>query len=374
MSGGASDAASQGLHALVSTVLDDIARRFDAEVPALAHVPVLETCANFAWYVPEEGATASELQVASRTTRRTVEYAIGRTARWGWATIEEAGVRRVLLTQQGAEVADAASSGLAAAERAWAAANGSHAMTLRRQLEELVGRFDLELAHAPVGYGPADCSVAGGSRWFGSRPFDAHESLRAAEAWEEAGGARLHVANVGREWRPVERLAGDTVSDLSVYALAAQTVLAFSLEYEQVGGAPLPLAANVLRTVPDDGIGVRLRRAPSASSPGRRSEHWIAALLERHGMAVVDPDPAPAKTGRLTLTDKGARVREAYATIPAALEQRWVDRYGAPLLVGLRGSLEQVVGGLDRDPVLHPLLAGIDIAIDRSKGRLRRAT
>lgn len=373
MLGGAHTRVSGGLHALISTVLDDLARRFDHEVPAPPHVPVLGTCANFLWHIKQQGSTVSELQLASRTTRRTVEYALGRTARWGWTTIEEHGPRRVVLTTLGAEVAGAASSGLAAAERAWAETHGSHAVKLRRRLEQLVAQFDLELAHAPIGYGPADCSVAGGSRWFGTRPFDVHESLRAAEEWEQAGEARLHVAHAGQEWRPVSRAAGDTLSDLPVYALAAQTLLALSLEYEQMGGAPLALAANVLRTVPDEGICVRLRRAPSVSSPGRKAEHWIAALLERHGMAYVDPDPAPAKTGLLTLTEKGARMRDAYVTVPTVLERRWDNRYGVSLVGGLRESLEAVVAAVRRDPVLHPLLADIDIAMERSNSPDRAA-
>jgi hypothetical protein len=241
------------------------------------------------------------------------------------------------------------------ADSAWRERFGNEVVArLRSALEAIVVQFDLELPHHPAGYGPADSSVTGGvaGRW-GRRHalrvkglpglvFDPEAEHQAAEAWEKGSGGRLYVRDPGQDWRPVRRGEGDTTSDLSLFALLSQALMAFAIDYEGCGGLSLARSGNALRHIGDEGVDVTLRGSRSKGSSRLVPADSTLAALERHAYAAVAADPSDKRKGRLTLTEKGKSVRDAYDDVVAAIEQRWKRRYGAAVVRELRSALTSV--------------------------------
>ena len=339
----------QPLNELLSAAAADFDREYAA---AGGPPPSLELYANLLRVVPDDGIEQNELPALARLSKRAVKWNAGLAQRVGLVVL---GGKRVELTEAGRSARDGAVRCMEAAEAAWRKRFGDEIVArLRASLEALVSRFDLELPHHPAGYGPADSSVTGGvaMRW-GRRhalrvkglpgmEFDAEAEHAAAEAWEKESGGRLYVREPGQDWRPVARGEADTVSGLPLYALLSQSLMAFAIDYEGCGGLALARSGNVLRLIPDDGleIGVRASRS-KGRSPFLPVDSGFAGL-ERHAYAAVVVDAEDKRRGRLTLTEKGRAVRDAYDDIVVAIEDRWKRRYGSPAVGELRSALSSL--------------------------------
>jgi hypothetical protein len=216
---------------------------------------------------------------------------------------------------------------------------------LRRALQSIVGRFDIELPHHPQTYAPVDSSIVGGFavRWgrgyaavkagIPGRDFDFAAEQALAEAWEAESGGRLYVGSIhGQDWRPVRRREGDTVGGLPLSALLSQATVGITIDYEGSGGIALSIAADFLQSVDDDGF------------PVDQQSRRLFAGLERHDYASIDPEPERDQPGTFRLTDKGKKVRDAYGPVNAAIEKRWKQRYRTDVVRSLRSSLEAIVG------------------------------
>ena len=164
----------------------------------------------------------------------------------------------------------------------------------------------------------------------------------AAEAWEAESGGRLYVRDSGQDWRPVARSEGDTVSELSLFALLSQALMAFAIDYEGCGGLALARSGNVLRFIGDEGVDVALRESRSRGSSKQVPAVSMLAALERHAYAEVAVNQTDKRKGRLTLTEKGRLVRDAYDDIVVAIEERWKRRYGADIVDEVRSALTPV--------------------------------
>jgi hypothetical protein len=350
------------LNALLATALADLAREFAAAgAEPGSRVPTLEIYANLLSHLPDDGVARRDLPARARLSKRAVAFSVGVAQRCGWvAATGTASAALVRLTAEGQRQRDACTQQLAQAEHAWRARLGDEVVTAARvSVESLVRRFDLELPHFPAGYGPVDSSVTGGlGRWgrqhalqragMPGLEFDPAEEQRAADAWEAASGGALYVAAAGQDWKPVLRDEGDTVTALPLPALLSQALMAFTLDYEGSGGLSLAATANVVRHMDDVGVDVALR-ARRGKEPGPPIPvHPMLYSLERHGYAAVEAHP-DARTGRLRLTEKGRRVRDAYEPVLAAVERRWERRYGASVVHGVRASLKAVAEQLDGD-------------------------
>jgi hypothetical protein len=172
--------------------------------------------------------------------------------------------------------------------------------------------------------------------------FDAVAEQQAAEAWEKDSGGRLYVRDTGQDWRPVERRDTDAVNQLSLFALLSQAMMGFAIDYEGCGGLAMARSGNVLRRLGDDGVEIALRQARSGGSTVMLPVDSTFAMLERHAYASLVVDPKNQCLGRLTLTEKGAAVRDAYDEIVVAIERRWKRRYGAGVVRDLRSALLSV--------------------------------
>ena len=162
---------------------------------------------------------------------------------------------------------------------------------------------------------------------------------------------------------------------LPLSALLSQALVAFTIEADNEAehrlphttqdhgrspGAPwltsLAMWANCLRHVPDEGITVAGLRA--AARTGTNLDG-----MRRWGYVTYTPDPGRGKRPRpdaiVRLTAGGRRARDGWDGVPAEIEQRWRDRFGAPAAEGLCAALAAVVAELDPRlpdclPILHP--------------------
>jgi methyltransferase (TIGR00027 family) len=116
----------------------------------------------------------------------------------------------------------------------------------------------------------------------------------------------------------------------------------------------LVMWANCLRHVPDGGITVAAMR--EAARTGTNLDG-----MRRWRYVTYTPDPGHGKRPRpdaiVRLTPGGQRARRVWDGVPAEIEQRWRDRFGAPAVDGLRAALAAVVAELDpRLPDCLPVL------------------
>jgi methyltransferase (TIGR00027 family) len=164
---------------------------------------------------------------------------------------------------------------------------------------------------------------------------------------------------------------------LPLSALLSQALVAFTIEADNEAEHRLPhrtqdygrspgaaadapwqtslaMWANCLRHVPDDGITVAGMRA--AARTGTNLDG-----MRRWRYVTYTPDPGRGKRPRqdaiVRLTPGGRRARDVWDGVPAEIEQRWRDRFGAPAVDALRAALAAVVADLDpRLPDCLPIL------------------
>lgn len=115
-----------------------------------------------------------------------------------------------------------------------------------------------------------------------------------------------------------------------------------SLEIYTAGtGSRLPICANVLRVIGDDGIAVA--EIPQLSGVDKMSiDNWMG-ILDKCGYAHVATDPARRR--RVTrLTTRGVAARDAYFHWMESVERRWPDARSSAAVKRLRQAAERIVG------------------------------
>jgi hypothetical protein len=224
------------------------------------------------------------------------------------------GAASIALTEAGHRAREAGREARTATESDWLARFQS-ARNLRDDLGSLVEQLDLELPHFPIGYGPVDDSMTGGS----SRPG-------------KDGPPR--VPPHGQDWIPVVRTDVVNVDDLSLIALLSQVLVAFAIDFEERGSS-LPTTV-IWQQIPDDGV---IASALPDGCPNPSG--W-----ERHGLATIDPSPLK-KRSLVTLTARAKAFRDAYVPRTTDVEDAWRLRFGHDLVVRLREGLEALVDEAD---------------------------
>jgi DNA-binding MarR family transcriptional regulator len=140
---------------------------------------------------------------------------------------------------------------------------------------------------------------------------------------------------------------------LPLTALLSKVLLALALDfddhsdlsldiYTSTVGSRLPVCANVLRLIGDDGVAVV--KIPELSGVAKMAiDNWVGSL-GKHGYLKVatESDGRPRRVARLTA--KGVRARDAYLQWTDTLERRWPDARSSAAVRRLRRAAEQIAG------------------------------
>lgn len=140
---------------------------------------------------------------------------------------------------------------------------------------------------------------------------------------------------------------------LSLSALLAKVLLALSLDFDEYSdlslgiytstvGSRLPICANVLRLIGDDGSAVAA--IPEHSGVARMTvDNWIGSLA-KHGYLKTDTESGGRRRRMARLTTKGAHARDSYLQWTHSLEGRWPGAQSSAALGRLRRAAQHIVG------------------------------
>jgi hypothetical protein len=137
--------------------------------------------------------------------------------------------------------------------------------------------------------------------------------------------------------------------------LLARVLLAFAIGYERESRISLAVAANLLRVL--DEHGVRVRDLPELTGVSKEAIAMATGFTRSTDITVIGADPDGGRWKVARLTNKGVRVRDAYADRVESLEDRWRLLYGAEVMTRLRTSLERLAGPGGPG---SPLFAGLE--------------
>ncbi len=141
-------------------------------------------------------------------------------------------------------------------------------------------------------------------------------------------------------------------TQLPLTALLSKVLLALALDFDDHSdlslaiytagvGSRLPICANVLRLIGDDGVVVV--RIPELSGVDKMAiDNWVGIL---HKCAYIEVATEPGDRRRVArLTPKGVRARDAYFQWTESLEGRWPDARSSGAVRRLRHAAEKLVG------------------------------
>ena len=312
----------------LSVLLSHAFAAFEKECASAASgdlaTPSLGIWSNVLRAIGDDGLPQRDLPRRTILSRRATRALSRDLERLGWLGVvrqQRGGYLR--LTNAGRRARGAGAALVRNVERAWLDRFGARRMAaLRDALAGLVNQLDVELPWCLTGYGLADASVTGGSHVAakaGPPPIPAH----------------------GQDWPVVLREQGSDAGRLPLPALLAQTLTAYTIDYEWdiFGyGAGLYATSTLLRFIGDDGL--PLGRAAALGDVRGNGK----AGLERHLVVVVEPGKPRDMSRRVYLTPKGARARDSHDYLTTAVERDWRTRYG-DCVAALRDAVED----LDRE-------------------------
>lgn len=139
------------------------------------------------------------------------------------------------------------------------------------------------------------------------------------------------------------REAPPRAGDLSLVALLAQVLLAYTIELEQSSTLSLPIAANVLRVL--DEPGVLVRELPARSGISNEAVVMALTALAKTGFVLIDGKTVATKTIRLT--PAGLEARGDQPRLHARVQKNWEQRFGRDEIDLLRASLRHVLEHAD---------------------------
>ncbi|HSZ43183.1 MAG TPA: SAM-dependent methyltransferase [Trebonia sp.] len=145
---------------------------------------------------------------------------------------------------------------------------------------------------------------------------------------------------------------GAPLRDLPLRALLSRLLTAFAAEFEDESGLSLPMSATVLRVLSADLV--RRRDIPALSGVSKEAVAMALGLLRSSGLAAEEPAPDGARGKIVRLTPAGTAAQARYASVTAAIEERWRARCGGDAVAALRRSLEGIGGNLGEGLAPYP--------------------
>jgi hypothetical protein len=122
-------------------------------------------------------------------------------------------------------------------------------------------------------------------------------------------------------------------------ALLAQTLLAYTLDFEELSELALALSANVVRVLGADGTPVR--EIPAAAGVSKEATAIAVGYLAKAGFAAVEGSTAATRLAHLTAKGRAAQARQP--RIHAQVETAWGERFGVDDVNALRRSLGDIL-------------------------------
>jgi DNA-binding MarR family transcriptional regulator len=292
---------------------------------------------NVMQYITPDGITVDALSARSRT----VIGSLDGPRRWGYVTVSadsttgsRQGGRVVRTTTSGRQAQDIWHPLAGVVESRWRERFGdAHVGQLRVALQQLVDQLDADLPQ----YLPVISPTQNGKA-----------APRLAQG-EGVGGPE-----------------GDPAAPMST--LLSQVLLAFTLDFEEESALSLAIAANPLRVL--TGAGLRVRDLPALTGVSEEANSMALGYLVRVRCAVIEEDPAVARTKIVRLTDEGLKALDQYHRVVRATEERWRDRFGPDAIEEMRNLLEPLVG--DPPDTASPLLNGLEPYPDGWRAKVRR--
>ncbi len=139
-----------------------------------------------------------------------------------------------------------------------------------------------------------------------------------------------------------KRVTAETEGDsTSLAALLTKVLLQFTLDFEAVSRLSLPICANVIRLIPEDGI--RVRDLPALSGIAKEAIDLSLAFLQKHDLVMLRTRE-PGRSRIASLRPAGSLVQKRYEENVANLEREWCARYGQAALDSVRDGLRRVTG------------------------------
>jgi DNA-binding MarR family transcriptional regulator len=150
---------------------------------------------------------------------------------------------------------------------------------------------------------------------------------------------------------------GAPLRDLPLRALLSRLLTALATEFEAESGLSLPVSATVLRVLSADGV--RPRDIPALAGVSKEAVAMALGVLRSARLAVEEPAPGGARGKIIRLTPAGTAAQARYASVTAAIEERWrvrsaADAVGADPVTALRRSLEGIGGKLAEGLTPYP--------------------
>jgi DNA-binding MarR family transcriptional regulator len=308
---------SQALIAFTIELDNEFEHRL-AEAGGGARVVSLVMWSNLMRFVGD-GITVAELPGAAGLPKGRMLSTLGGMERWRYVSVGSSKTKRdgygsarglrgddvVRPTPAGRKAAEIWPALFEEIERRWAERFGRDAIDeLASSLRAIVDRLDVDLpAYVPVVAG-SDGMVAG---------FSPDESR------QPAAGA------------------------LPLAALLSKVLLAYTLEFERVSELSLPLSANVVRVLDEDGMLVR--DLPLAAGVPKEATAMALTFLAKKGYVGVEDTSVSTK--RVGLTRHGREAQDAYRRLQAETESQCEDEFGADAVRRLRSALQRVLDQRD---------------------------
>lgn len=129
-------------------------------------------------------------------------------------------------------------------------------------------------------------------------------------------------------------------SPLPLYARLSRALLEFTLDFEKESDVALPIAANTLRVLGADPT--PMREIPAFAGVSKEGTVQALTVLQRHGLAVVEPIPGD-RGKQVRLTADGDRAQAACYRLVDDVEESWRSRFGDRILAELKKSLISLV-------------------------------
>lgn len=147
-------------------------------------------------------------------------------------------------------------------------------------------------------------------------------------------------------WMPAAGAAAAAPA-LDLSALLSRVLLAFAIDFERESRLPLPVSANALRVVTEQGV--RLRDLPLLAGVSKEAISMSVGFLGKSDCVLVEPDPSVSRTKLVRLTPKGRKAQDKHRRLLALVEDRWRERFGETDVDRLLVSLQDLADQRDGD-------------------------